>query len=119
MSDPMWLQLLAPAFKVVFLGVSLIGIGLGVCLIVRGEATLRTLNGMNHWVSSRRAMKPLEVPHNVEPVAKTGKRGIGIVVAAIGIYSFIVLIMQFDPGKLAEALGQHPRYSVAAIAIDS
>jgi hypothetical protein len=119
MPDSMWVQLLAPAFKVLFLSVSLVGIGLGVCLIVRGEATLRIMHGMNHWVSSRRAMKPLEIPHNVEPVARTGRRGIGIVVAAVGIYAFIVLILQFDPGKLASVLGQHPRYSIAAVAIES
>jgi len=119
MSDPMWLQLLAPALKVVFLSVSLVGIGLGVCLIVRSESTLRSLHGMNHWVSSRRAMKPLEVPRNVEPVARSGRRGIGIVVAAIGIYSFIVLALQFDPAKLAAVLGQQPRFSIASVAIDS
>jgi len=119
MSDSMWLEVLAPALKVLFLSVSLVGIGLGICLIVRGEATLRTMQGMNRWVSSRRAMKPLEIPHNVEPVARTGRSGIGIVVAAVGIYSLTVLVLQFDPARLAAALGQHPRYSIASIAIES
>ena len=119
MSDSMWLQLLAPALKVLFLSVSVVGIGLGICLVVRGEATLRTMQGMNRWVSSRRAMKPLEVPHNIEPVARTGRGGIGIVVAAVGIYALVVLVLQFDPGKLAAALGEHPRYSIVSVAIES
>jgi hypothetical protein len=116
-SEILW-QILAPALKLLALSGSLAGVALGVCLIVRSEATLRYLRGMNRWVSSRRAMKSLEIPRNVERAAHRGGRGIGIVVAAIGAYALVVLALQFDPGKLASVLGEHPRYSIAAIVID-
>lgn len=116
-SEIMW-QILAPALKLLALSASLAGVVLGVCLVVRSEATLRYLRSMNRWVSSRRALKSLEITRNVEPNARGGRRGIGIVVAAIGAYALIVLALQFDPGKLASVLGEHPRYSITAIMID-
>ena len=118
-SDFVWAHLLAPVLKLLALSGSVVGIVLGICLIVRSEPTLRALRGMNRWVSSRRAMKPLEVPRDVEPVGETRRRGIGIAFAAVGIYSVIVLVLQVDSAKLAAAWGQHPRFSIASIAIDS
>jgi hypothetical protein len=114
-----WTEIVAPVLKIAALSVSLAGLILALGLILRGEATLRALRGMNRWVSTRRAMKAFEIPRSAEPRAPASRRGIGIVVAAVGAYAIVVLALQFDAGRLASVFGEHPRYSAAAIAIDA
>jgi hypothetical protein len=110
--------LVVPALGIFALAVSITGIVLGLALALRAEATLRWLGAMNQWVSSRRAMKPLEIPRDADPHAAGGRRWVGVVVALVGAYALFVLSLQLDTNKLASALGQHSRYSLAAIAID-
>ena len=112
-------ELVVPFLKILALSGSLVGILLGVCLLARTERTLAYLREMNRWVSSRQAMRPLEVPRTLEQRVRGRRLWLGLLVAAAGAYALIVLIWSLDPARLSLALGADPKYSLAAIAIES
>lgn len=112
-------QIFAPFLKILALCGSLAGILLGVCLLVRTERTLAYLRGMNRWVSSRRVMKPLEVPRTLEQRVRGRRLWLGLLLAAAAAYALIVLIWSLEPRRLGAALGAPPGHSLAAIGIES
>ena len=74
---------------VFFIFVSVFSFIVGVSLVVRNATMLRFFDFMNIWVSTRRAIKPLTMPHFVEPLFVKHPRllGIGIILgAAISIF---------------------------------
>jgi len=114
-----WAQVLAPFLKLLALSVSLVGILLAVCLLARPARTLAYMRDMNRWVSSRRAMKPFEVPRSVERRVRGRRLWLGLVFAAVGAYALIVLLWNLDPAKVSAALGVDPKYSGTALAIEA
>lgn len=88
-------QVSYPAFMysvwVFFLIVSVFVFIVGVGLVLRIAAILRFFDLMNRWVSVRRMMKPLSVPHYVEPVLQKHPILLGLFVAAGAFVSFFVL----------------------------
>lgn len=112
-------QIFAPFFKILALCGSLAGILLGACLLLRTERTLAYLRDMNRWVSSRRVMKPLEVPRTLEQRVRGRRLWLGLLVAAAGAYALIVLIWSLEARRLGAALGAPPGHSLAAIGIES
>lgn len=116
-SQVLWADLLAPYLKVLALCGSLVGLLLGVCLLVRPAGTLAYMRRMNRWVSSRRAMKPLEVPRSMAQRVRGRRLWLGLLLAAVGSYALIVLIWSLDPARLSGALDVDPRYSATAIAL--
>ena len=106
-------ELLTPGLKIVALAVSLAGFALGVALMLRSSPTLRLMGGLNRWVSSRRAIRSLEIPHP----APRSNRALGLVLAVVGLYATAVLALNPFDARLASALGYDPRYSLVAIAL--
>jgi uncharacterized protein YjeT (DUF2065 family) len=104
---------------VVFLFVgSLLGLTLGLGLIARSAATLPFIVLMNQWVSTRQALKPLELPRQVAPTAFNA-RWFGAVLVALGTYAAIVLIGSFDVQRVAALFRVDARYSLAGLALDA
>jgi hypothetical protein len=93
--EVVWLSLLL----FLFLG-SLTGVGLGIALFVRSEATLRLCRSMNQWVSSRAALKPVEIPRTVgATIPEARKRGVaGVVFVLGGLYAAMQLATVTSPG---------------------
>lgn len=110
-----FVQLVTPFLQVVALVVSLVGIALGLALALWSAATLRALQPLNRWVSSRRAIKPLEVPRSA---GVGGNRMLGAGLALIGLYALLVLVPGEVSVRLADALGVDPRRSFAGFGID-
>ena len=109
-------ELILPAVKLCALVFSLAGIALGIGLVARSGPTLHVMHALNRWVSSRRAIKALEVPR----AAASGNRYVvGALLAAVGLYAIAVLARPEVAPKLAAVLGFDPRYSLPAIAIDA
>jgi hypothetical protein len=90
-----WLSLLL----FLFVG-SLTGVGLGIGLFLRGESTLRLCRSMNQWVSSRAALKPVEIPRTVgATIPEATKRGVaGVVFVLGGLYAAVQLAAVKSPG---------------------
>lgn len=114
-----WDAIGAPFLASLALSASLAGILVGVCLLACPARTLASLQYMNRWVSSRRALKPLEVPRNIGRPVQGRRPWLGLVVGTIGAYALVVLVWNVDPAKVSAALGADPKYSLAALAIDS
>lgn len=85
-------QLLLPFAVTVMLVGSVIGIAVGIGLIASSARTIRVLSSLNRWVSSRKALKPLETPQDVAWVVTRYRRWIGAVFVAAGAYILISLL---------------------------
>jgi hypothetical protein len=111
--NALWQMLLAPALKVLALCASIAGIALGACLILAREPTLGALRGLNRWISTRRALKALEVPRSLEQRTRARRLWLGLALAAGGAYVLIVLIWAFEGRRLAAALAPGATGTVA------
>ena len=98
-----WLSLLL----FLFVG-SLTGLGLGLGLFLRSDATLRICKSMNQWVSSRAALKPVEIPRTVGAnIPEARKRGVsGVVFVLGGLYASITLAGVKTPGAALFGTGK-------------
>ena len=106
-------QLLVPFLMLfIFVG-SLGGAALGAGLLWRTASTLRLVQGMNRWVSTRRATRPLETPHDVLPRSKW----LGAFLVAGGLFAvyYLVVRLQIPRGALSPA---DPRFATA-LAVDA
>jgi hypothetical protein len=117
-ADLAW-ELLPPMLRLMALCGSLAGLVLGACLFLRPGRTLAAMRRMNRWVSSRRAIKPLEVPRTALQQTRGRRLWLGLVLAAVGAYALIVLVWNLDPGQVAAALAADPRYSPTALVLES
>lgn len=117
-ADLAW-ELVPPILRLLALCGSLAGLLLGAALLLRPERTLAVMRGMNRWVSSRRAIKPLEVPRTALQETRGRRLWLGLVLAAVGAYALTVLVWNLDPGQLAAALAADPRYSPTAVILES
>lgn len=69
---------------VFFILVSVFSFVVGISLAARNATMMRFFDFMNRWVSTRRAIKPLAMPHFVEPMLLRHPKllGIGIILGA-------------------------------------
>jgi uncharacterized protein YjeT (DUF2065 family) len=103
---------------VVFLFVgSLLGLVLGAGLLLRANAVLPFIHVMNQWVSTRQALRPLEVPVQMAPAAG-GARWFGMVLAVLGAFSAAILL-RLDSAGLAGLFKVDARISLLSIALES
>lgn len=65
---------------VFFLIASTFGLIVGLGLALHSPAMLRFINFMNRWVSVRKMMKPLVIPHFIEPVVMKQPTRLGMVI---------------------------------------
>jgi hypothetical protein len=108
----LWSQVVLPSLAVFGLAGSVLGIAVGLGLLLRSAATLRFLGTMNRWVSTRRILKPLEIPRNVGSATARKPRWNGLVLVLAGAYVSIVL-WHVDGAKLASAMTHGARYAVS------
>jgi hypothetical protein len=108
--NPLVEQLILTSLVAFLFVVSLLGFAVGIGLIARSPAMLRFIGVMNRWVSTRRALKPLEVPRNIEVSTSRGGRWLGLALVVLGAYSFVVLALKIGAYRVGSPL--------AGIAID-
>ena len=65
-------RIVVPTVVLALLVGGIAGVAIGIGLVFRSEATLAFIGRMNRWVSTRRALKPLEIPRTIEPVSAPG-----------------------------------------------
>jgi len=70
---------------------------LGVALLLRSAAALRFIAHMNRWVSTRRALKPLEIPRTIETLAAARSRPwLGALVVIGATAALYLLLTRMD-----------------------
>jgi hypothetical protein len=104
---------------VVFLFVgSLLGLVLGLGLLLRASLMLPFIHVMNQWVSTRQALRPLELPLHVAPGA-AGARWFGLVLVVLGGFSAAILLGRLDPAALASLFKVDARISLLGIVLEA
>ncbi len=89
-------QVVLPALVVFVLAGSIAAVALGVALMMRSEAALRFIGSMNTWVSTRRVLRPLEIPRSVEGAASRRPRWLGALILGGGIAALYLLLARPD-----------------------
>jgi len=112
-------QLVIPVVVLTLLAGGIAGAALGIGLVLRPACTLAFIGRMNRWVSTRRALKPLEIPRSVEPSASAGARQplFGAFLVLGGATVIYVLALRLQLPRVSIAAGPGP--VLWAIAVDT
>jgi hypothetical protein len=84
-------------------GVALLAIGLG--LLFNSAGTLRFFSRMNRWVSTRRTLRPVEIPRETGEAVQKYRRWIGVVFIAGGLFAIYGLLAQYNAKAAILLLG--------------
>lgn len=104
MSDIVFTQLAYPFIVRFFFIFGLLSLAVGMGMLLKPEPTRRLLETMNRWVSTRRGMKALEVPHSEEGPLHRYRRPLGAIAIPLLAYSTFVLITLGDMKGVVDAL---------------
>ena len=89
--SPLWSQIVLPSLALFGLAVSPLGVAVGLGLLFNGGVAIAIFRRWNRWVSSRRALKPFEIPRKVESIGPK-PRWNGLVFIVAGAYVAVVLL---------------------------
>jgi hypothetical protein len=113
-------RVLVPSLIVFLLIGGLASVAFGWVLIFRSAQALSFMRGMNRWVSTRRALKQLEVPRHVGEPRKAGRHWFGLFLAAGGGFVLYVLLTRIEIPRVAMVLGVNvQRWFLAGVALQT
>jgi hypothetical protein len=98
-------RVLVPSLVLILLIGSVASITFGFALVFRTAQALSFMRGMNRWVSTRRALKELEVPRHVEEPRKAGKHLLALFLVAGGGFALYFLLARVEIPHTAMVLG--------------
>lgn len=75
-----------------FLIASAFSFVVGVALAVRSQRALRAFDSLNRWISVRKMMRPLMMPHNVESTLMKRRVVLGSVIVGGALISILLLV---------------------------
>lgn len=88
-------RVIIPSVIAIMLAGGLAGLALGCALVINHSATLRFINRMNRWVSTREALAPLDARINVEP-APSSRPVLGAFLVVGGVLAVGFLLVRLD-----------------------
>lgn len=98
----MWIAQSAVLFFLIS-GFALLAVGL--LLVINSAAALRFFDGMNRWVSMRRATRPLEIARDTQPLVQRHRYLIAAFVIAAGVFAISGLLTQYEAKAAVRMLG--------------
>ena len=117
-SNLMW-QLLVQFLIVWFLMVAAAGLAVGVGLIVSSQKTVQFFHGVNRWVSTRHALKSVEVPRDADRAAHRHNRWLAGGFVLGGLISIFGLVAGLDASAVSATFAEKHFAPVVAIAVES
>ena len=90
------LQLLFPALLIFLFAGNLVAILIGAGMILRAESMFRFFGLMNRWVSMRKALRPVEIPRNLEIGSTWGPLLLGITFSFGASISMVALLRTYE-----------------------
>lgn len=117
-SNLMW-QLLVQFLMVSFLVVAVAGLAVGIGLLVSSQRTVQAFQLLNHWVSTRHVLKPVEVPIETERVSHSYPRWLAGGFVLGGLTSILGLAAGFNTSAISAAVADQRFVPVVAIAVES
>jgi len=113
-NDLIWRLLLHICLAVVLVFGS-VGVAVGIGLIVSSARTLRFFHLMNRWVSTRGALRVLDVPRSTEQFSHRHRRWIGWALVAGGAFATFGLIAGFNAAAVGALFAKGGMSHVVAI----
>lgn len=113
-NDLLW-QVLFQFFIAVVLVFAAGGFAAGVGLIVASARTLRSFQVMNRWVSTRGALRSMEIPRNTEQLTHRNRRWVGGALIAGGIFATFGLLIGVNTAALSAAAAKGDMRILVAI----
>jgi len=113
-NDLIW-QTLFQFFIAVVLVFASIGFVVGMGLIFSSARTLRFLQGMNRWVSTRGAFRAMDMPRSTEQFSHRNRRWVGWALIAGGIFSTFGLAVGVDAAAVGAAFAKGDQARLVAI----
>ena len=112
-------QWLVQSLMILFLVVAIAGLAVGIGLVVATPKTLEIFRVMNHWVSTRHALKSVELPRDSERITHKYHRWVagGFVIG--GLLSVVGLIAGLDVQATSAALAKGNMVSLAALGLQT
>ena len=90
---------------VLFLVGGIVALVTGLCLAFNSAGTLRFLDRMNVWTSTRRAFKPIEIPRDTTQAVYRHRRWLAAFFVAGGAFAIYGLLAQFNAGAVIQLFG--------------
>jgi len=117
-SNWMW-QLFIQFSMVSFLVVAVAGLGVGAGLVISSQKTVELFHVLNRWVSTRHALKPVEVPRDTDRAAHRYQRWLAAGFVLGGLVSGFGLAAGLDATAVSAVFAQKSFVPVVAIAVES
>src|SRR5262245_55486899 len=111
-------QLLVQFLIVLFLVVAVSGLAVGVGLIVSSQRTSQLFHSLNRWISTRHALRPVEVPLETERVTHQYQRWLAGCFVLGGLVAVFFLITAVDVAAVSKIVANTRYASFVAIALD-
>src|SRR5260221_7778899 len=118
MGNLVW-QVLVQVLIVLFLVVAVAGLAVGVGLIVSSQKTVQLFHRVNRWVSTRHALKSIEVPRDTDRWSHRYQRWVAGAFVLGGLIAIFGLAAGVDANALSLVFAEKRFVPVAAIAFDS
>lgn len=112
--DLIW-QLLFQSFIALVLVFAGVGFAAGVGLIVSSARTLRFFQVMNRWISTRAALRSMEIARGSEPFSRWNRRVVGWALIAGGIFATFGLAAGVDAAALGTLFAKGDAARLVAI----
>lgn len=113
-NDLLW-QLLFQFFIAMVMVFATVGFAAGIGLIVSSARTLRFFAVMNRWISTRGALKAMEIPRSTEQVSHRNRRLIGWALIAGGLFATFGLIVGVNAAAFSAVAAKGDMRVVVAI----
>jgi hypothetical protein len=113
-NDLIW-QVLFQFFIAVVLVFASVGFVVGIGLIFSSAWTLRFLQVMNRWVSTRGAFRAMDMPRSTEQFSHRNRRWVGWALIAGGIFSTFGLAAGVDAAAVGAAFAKGDQARLVAI----
>jgi hypothetical protein len=117
-SNLMW-QLLVQFLIILFFVVAVSGLAVGVGLIVSSQKLVQLFHGLNRWISTRHALKSVEVPRDTDRLAHQYRRWLAGGFVLGGLVAIFGLAAGVDANALGMVFAEKRFAPVAAIAFES
>jgi hypothetical protein len=117
-NNMLW-HMLVQVLIVLFLIVAVSGLGVGVGLIVSREKTSQLFHRLNRWVSTRHALKSVEIPRDTERLTHQYQRWLAACFVLGGLFAAFVLATSVDVTGISRALVERRFVPFLAVVLDS
>jgi hypothetical protein len=93
---------------------------LGLALMFRGAKAIAFMRSMNRWVSTRRALRPAELPRRFAVESRRGKVLLALFLLFGGLFALYMLLVRIEIPRVAVVLGVNlRRWFLAGVALQT